>query len=136
MTEDTKVTTLDDGNDNEAVDTTTTAATTTKGKGKTVAKTASAAPAPADAEVAALVADGEIGHIGRCLVTVHADKGEGGNQAVFVSVNGQAFQIPRGKPVDVPLEVAQALENAVETIYDGGGAGREAPRYAVTIKHL
>lgn len=133
MSEDTKVTTLDDGNDNETVETVT---TTSKTKGKAVTKTAAAAPAAADAEAAALAADGEIGHIGRCLVTVHADKGEGGNQAVFVSVNGQAFQIPRGKPVDVPLEVAQALENAVETIYDGGGAGREAPRYAVTIKHL
>lgn len=129
MSEDTKVTTLDDENTAEAAKP---VATTTKSK----AKAAAAAPAPADAESAALAADGEIGHIGRCLVTVHADKGEGGNQAVFVSVNGQAFQIPRGKPVDVPLEVAQALENAVETIYDGGGAGREAPRYAVTIKHL
>ncbi len=33
-------------------------------------------------------------------------------QFSFVCVNGRAYQVPRGKPVDVPEEVFEALENA------------------------
>ena len=33
-------------------------------------------------------------------------------QFVFVCVNGRAYQVPRGKSVEVPQEVFEALENA------------------------
>lgn len=33
-------------------------------------------------------------------------------QFEFVCVNGKAYQVPRGKPVEVPLAVAEVLEHA------------------------
>lgn len=33
-------------------------------------------------------------------------------QFEFVCINGKAYQVPRGKPVDVPLAVAEVLEHA------------------------
>lgn len=132
MSEDTKVTTLDDG-DNEAVQTTTKVATTT------TTKAAKAKAARTEGDAAAVNSEpgaAEVGHNGRCIVTIHADKGDGGNQPVFVGVNGQPFLIPRGVPCEVPVEVAAALDDAQETVYDGGGAGRQVPRFAYSIKHL
>ena len=33
-------------------------------------------------------------------------------QFAFVCVNGRPYQVPRGKPVEVPEEVYEVLENA------------------------
>ena len=33
-------------------------------------------------------------------------------QFEFVCVNGRAYQVPRGKPVEVPVAVAEVLEHA------------------------
>lgn len=33
-------------------------------------------------------------------------------QFEFVCINGKAYQVPRGKPVEVPLAVAEVLEHA------------------------
>lgn len=53
----------------------------------------------------------------RAVVTISASKEDGGNEAVFVSVHGVAFQIPRSKPYVVPVEVVNVLKDAVETTY-------------------
>lgn len=34
-------------------------------------------------------------------------------QAQFVCVNGRTYQVPRGRAVEVPLPVYEALENAL-----------------------
>ena len=33
-------------------------------------------------------------------------------QFEFVCINGKSYQVPRGKPVEVPLAVAEVLEHA------------------------
>lgn len=70
----------------------------------------------------------------KVMLTIAASPGDGGKDAVFVSVAGVAFQIPRGKPWVVPVEVVNALENAVETHYDrdpqtGVVQAIDSPRY-------
>lgn len=72
----------------------------------------------------------------RQVLTIHVSDLEGGHEAVNVSLNGYAYSIPRGKPVNVPAEVVQILQNAVTTSYvakEGGGVlERSNPRYACT----
>jgi hypothetical protein len=50
-------------------------------------------------------------------VTIHTSDAEGGHDAVFLSINGYGYQIPRGVPVEVPVEVLHVLENAKITSY-------------------
>lgn len=50
-------------------------------------------------------------------ITIHTSDAEGGHDAVFLSINGFGYQIPRGTPVDVPVEVLHVLENAKVTSY-------------------
>ena len=70
----------------------------------------------------------------RVNVMMHASQGDGGSDAVFVAVNGFAYQIPRGKPVSIPEEVLDVLKNAVQTNYNTGALGssiaQEIPRFA------
>jgi len=70
-------------------------------------------------------------------ITIHADNSEGGNDAVFVSVNGFAYQIPRGKPFEVPVEVIKVLEDAKLDIMSPAPGGsvnvRTAPRFAFSV---
>lgn len=125
---DTQITTLDD--DASAADV---QATTKPARG---ARKADAAPAAAEGKEdgAAPVLDAE-GLSGRkCVVTIHADKGDGGNLPVFLGINGRGYQLPRGTPCTVPVELVGVLENCIETVYDGGGTGRQVPRYAYTVK--
>lgn len=72
------------------------------------------------------------------IVTIHPHQGEGGSDDVFIGLNGYSYVIKRGKPVEVPAEVVQILENATQTIYDskdgGGSQGREVPRFAFSVK--
>lgn len=56
-------------------------------------------------------------------ITIHSSPEDGGNDAVFVSHNGYAYQIPRDKPFVVPTEVAQILRDAVVTSYKPGSGG-------------
>lgn len=46
--------------------------------------------------------------------TVRLDRAKGENavQTKFVSINGRDFYIPRGKAVEVPLPVYEAIERA------------------------
>jgi hypothetical protein len=53
----------------------------------------------------------------KALLTIHPTETEGGSDAVVVSLNGYAYQIPRGKPFLVPVEVVHILDNAVTTTY-------------------
>lgn len=50
-------------------------------------------------------------------ITIHTSEAEGGHDAVFLSINGYGYQIPRGTPVEVPVEVLHVLENAKVTSY-------------------
>jgi hypothetical protein len=73
---------------------------------------------------------------GRRTLTIHAGDGEGGTADVFIGVNGYAYNIKRGKPVQVPPEVIEALSNAKVTRYaakDGNTEAIEVPRYAFTV---
>jgi hypothetical protein len=71
-------------------------------------------------------------------ITIHPTSEEGGGDAVPVSINGYMYQIPRGKPVAVPVEVVEILRNAKTTHYTakegGGSVSRESHRFALTIE--
>ena len=70
-------------------------------------------------------------------VTIHPTEGDGGSDAVFLSINGYAYQIPRGIPVQVPTEVIEVLRNAKQTIISFGQGGalveRTVQRFAFSV---
>lgn len=73
------------------------------------------------------------------IVTIHGSEGEGGMDAVFVSHDGYAFQIPRDKPCVIPTEVAQILRDARVTSYVSKGSGQSEstrPRFACTFEQV
>ena len=95
------------------------------------------APAAVDAtEVVGRNFDDELSGKKR-TITIYAQEGDGGSDAVFVSLNGYAYQIPRDKPSSVPDEVVEILRNARTTlmVQKPGGAieQREVPRYTFSI---
>lgn len=82
--------------------------------------------------------DGELSGERR-TVTIHEGAGEGGSDAVFMSLNGYAYQAPRGVPVSLPVEVIEGcLRNAKTTAYtalSGGVVGeRTIPRFAFSME--
>lgn len=70
----------------------------------------------------------------KVALTIHPSDGDGGSDAVFLQLNGYAYQVPRGKPQVVPVELVEILENAKQTILSFGAGGvvneRAAPRFA------
>ena len=68
------------------------------------------------------------------LITIHSSSDDGGTDAVFVSHNGYAYQIPRDQPFKVPRAVAQILRDAGTVSYKPGVGGavseRMQPRFA------
>lgn len=68
----------------------------------------------------------------RKTITVFMGEGDMGREDVQVGVNGVVFNIKRGKPVEVPVEVVEVLSNAVTTKYEGGQAV-DTPRYAFSV---
>jgi hypothetical protein len=72
------------------------------------------------------------------VVTVHPTNDEAGSDAVFVSLNGYAYQIPRGIPVEVPDEVVQILKNAKQELMSFGKGGeiitRETQRFPFSVE--
>ena len=72
------------------------------------------------------------------VVTVHPTNDEAGSDAVFVSLNGYAYQIPRGIPVAVPDEVVQILKNAKQELMSFGKGGeiitRETQRFPFSVE--
>ena len=69
----------------------------------------------------------------RKTLTIHTEQGEGGNFAVFIGLNGVGYQVPRGKPWNVPVELVNNLRHATQTIWDGN-TPRESPRFAYTVE--
>lgn len=63
-----------------------------------------------------LDADGKPRRFAKILV--HTSNGPGGEEPVFVSVNGRGMWIPRGEEVEVGAEYIGALQNAVRDVYD------------------
>ena len=68
------------------------------------------------------------------IITIHSSSEDGGSDAVFLALNGYAYQIPRDTPSKVPTEVAQVLRDAVVTNYKPGAGGvvteKLMPRFA------
>ncbi len=118
---DSTVTTLDDPAPDAAAQAAA-AAPTTKGQ-----KAPKAAPAKQTASAAEAGLTGE-----RVTITIHAGEGSAGREDVPVFVNGFGFQIKRGKPVEVPVEVVEVLKNAVTTQYENGEA-IDIPRFAYSV---
>ncbi len=73
----------------------------------------------------------------RRTVTIHATEGDGGSSDVLVIPNGYAYNIKRGKPVQVPEDVIEALTNASVTRYrsklDGSTEEFTTPRFTFTV---
>ena len=117
---DTQVTSLDD----ESADAVAVAAPASSARGAKAAASKAADAAPSDPN--RIVS-----------LTIHQGQGDGGNDAVFVSVNEYARLIPRGVPVDVPAAVVGVLDQAVQTTYHTEGKNvieRQVPRYAYTVR--
>lgn len=113
---DSTVTTLEDNND--------------------ATKASASAPAPAAAPAGGkkTKAEAKAAGISDTLktITIHNGEGAAGREDVFVGVNGYSYNIKRGKPVQVPVEVLEVLNNAVTTVYENG-ASIDQPRYAVSV---
>jgi hypothetical protein len=78
----------------------------------------------------------------RVKILIHNQDGPGGEQPVFVAVNGVGYHIPREVPSDVPESIISALNNATETRYyreelDGQFVGpmksKEIRRFLFTV---
>lgn len=89
-------------------------------------------PGAIDAATQGLINQGFSGE--RRTITLPAARDESEQDFVFVSVNTVAFQIPRGKPISVPVEIIEALDNAVETRYGKDGVGREVMRHQYSAR--
>lgn len=74
----------------------------------------------------------------RRTITIHPTEGDGGSDAVPVAVNGFMYQIPRGKPFSVPVEVIEVLKNAKTTKYaqapGGGVVESTVQRFAFSLE--
>jgi hypothetical protein len=74
----------------------------------------------------------------RKILTIHAESGPGGSHAVFVGLNGVGYQVPRGKPWNVPAELVENLKNATQTVYERDENDkmiqRESPRFGFTVE--
>lgn len=77
----------------------------------------------------------------RKLLTIHAEKGDGGDHAVFISLNEFPYQVPRGKPFNVPSELVEILDNAVVSSFEreertGEIVTRRTPRFAYSVSDV
>jgi hypothetical protein len=99
---------------------------------------------PSQAEIQAKVANvamatpGE-GMSGKMeIVTIHSSSEDGGSDAVFLSHNGYAYQVPRDQPFKMPTEVVQILRDAKVTSYKPGPGGavteKQMPRFAFSAQ--
>lgn len=68
-------------------------------------------------------------------IMIHEQEGDAGGEAVFVSVNGVGYQIPRGKSVRVPVEVLHVLDNSVQTIVESLANGKTRDRKLRRFNH-
>lgn len=76
----------------------------------------------------------------RVELVLNSTEGEVGHQAVFVSINGESFNIPRDTKVIVPVEVIETLDNASMELHEPQPNGttkvRNVKRYSYTVKYL
>lgn len=72
-------------------------------------------------------------------ITIHTSDSEGGHDAVPIGLNGYMYQVPRGMPVEVPVELVHILENARTSTYHPAGQGstelieRVSNRFAFSV---
>lgn len=70
-------------------------------------------------------------------VTFHEQEGDGGGDAIFAGIGESPFSIPRGIPVDIPVELLKVFDNAkIETLTTKVGGGhnkRHISRYNYTV---
>lgn len=59
----------------------------------------------------------------RRTITIHQTDADGGGDAVNMGLNGYAYQIPRGIPVSIPVELFEVLKNCVTTRLVQGAGG-------------
>lgn len=67
------------------------------------------------------------------LLTIYSGSEADGQDAVFVGLNGYAYQIPRNKPHLVPVEVVNVLRESITTSFSnvaGVQVASSRPRYA------
>lgn len=87
-------------------------------------------------EVKGANADGELSGK-RVTLTIHATSEEGGDEDVYIGLNGYGYKIKRGEPCSVPEEVAAIIKNAVTTTIrpgkDGNVSESKTPRFAYSI---
>lgn len=77
----------------------------------------------------------------RVEVNIQPGEGEVGKQAVFLSINGHPMNIPRGIPVNLPIEAVEILDNATQVVYEHDKASgkmleREVKRFAYTVRPI
>lgn len=73
----------------------------------------------------------------KATITIHPSEGIGGDEAVPIGLNGFMYQVPRGTPQEVPVELLEILEHAV-TVHLSTGKDmqvneRAVPRFAFTV---
>ncbi|WP_426106370.1 hypothetical protein [Massilia sp. TSP1-1-2] len=68
-------------------------------------------------------------------IIIHEQEGEMGREAVFVSVNGVAYQIPRGQVCAVPVEILHVLDNSVQKIFESLPNGETRERSLRRFNH-
>ena len=87
-------------------------------------------------EVKGANSDGELSGK-RVNLTIHQTSEEGGDEDVFIGLNGFGYKIKRGEPCSVPEEVAEIIKNAVTTTIRPGKEGSvnesKTPRFAYSI---
>lgn len=70
-------------------------------------------------------------------VTFYEGREEHEKDAIFASLNGYAYQIPRNVPVDIPIELMNVFQDAktqvIETVQGGGTRARNVPRFGFTL---
>lgn len=132
--ENTQVTSIDDEPDAAVV--AAAAAPAPRAKGKAAAASA-ATPDAVDDEAPARLDTDLSGK--RVMLTIHASPGDGGNDAVFVGINGVGSLVPRGTPWNVPSEFVDVLKQATQDTYITDGRNtieRKVPRYAYTVEPI
>lgn len=70
-------------------------------------------------------------------VTFFSQEVDGGQDAIFASLNFYAYQIPRDVPVDIPYELLQVFEDAntriINTNTKGGTTERNVKRFNYSV---
>ena len=74
----------------------------------------------------------------KAVVTFFEQEGDLGKDGVFAQLNGIAYNIPRGVPVELHVEVldaclASAVNRNIETLQGGGQRERDVMRFAYQV---